>query len=91
MTDEELEQEIKDISESLDKLSDSDSLTKQQRRQSYILSLKKAALLNIKEAREKGDNIQEYRSIAQYGMLASYGDKHPLLLFLAKSKFGIGL
>jgi hypothetical protein len=91
MTDEGLKQEIKDISESLDKLSDSDSLNKQQRRQSYILSLKKAALLNIKEAREKGDNIEEYRSIAQYGMLASYGDKHPLLLFLARSKFGIGL
>ncbi len=91
MTDEELEQEIEKLSESLDKLPDSDDLTKQQRRHRHIILLKKETLLKIKEARKKGDISQEFQHIATYGLLTAYGDRHPFLMRLAKLKFGINL
>ena len=91
MTNEEIEKEVIILTESLEKLTASDSLTKKEKRQKYILSLKKATLLSIKEARENNNKSQEFQGIAQYGVLTSYGDKHPLLLLLARSKFGIGL
>jgi len=91
MTNEELEKEVQNLSESLDKLPDSDSLTKQEKRRRHILLLKKETLLRIKEAREKNNKNDEFTNIATYGVLTAYGDKHPILLRLARSKFGINL
>ena len=91
MTDEELEQALQELQESIDKLPDPDSLTKQEKRRGHILLLKKETLLRIKEAREKGNKSDEFTNIATYGVLTAYGDRHPILLRLARAKFGIGL
>jgi len=91
MTDEELEQALQELQESLDKLPDSDSLTKPERRRRYVLLLKKETLLRIKEAREKNNKHDEFTNIANYGVLTAYGDKHPILMRLARAKFGINL
>ena len=87
MTDEELEQEIQDLSEAIDKLSKSkEPLTKQEKRRKFILPLKKETLQRIKQAKEKKDLSQEIKYNMDYGVLEEYGEKHPILLHLARIK-----
>ena len=87
MTDEELEQEILDMSEAMDKLSKSDDpLTKQEKRRKYILPLKKDILQRMQQAKEKKDRNQELKCSMDYGLLEEFGEKHPLLLHLARIK-----
>ena len=88
MTDEELEQEIQNLTENIAKLSESGvSLTKEEKRQKYVLPLQKEALLNVKEAREKKNESREFKNMAMYGLLKSFEKKHPLVMQLALSKF----
>jgi len=87
MTDEELEQEIQDLSEAIDKLSKSkEPLTKQEKRRKYILPLKKDVLQRMQQAREKKDRNQELKCSMDYGLLEEFGDRHPILLHLARIK-----
>ena len=86
MTDEELEQEIQNLSENIDELSKADSLTKQEKRRQHILELKKETLERIKQAREKKNQSQEVKLSMDYALLEEYGEKHPLLLHLARIK-----
>jgi len=88
LTDDELQQELQNISESIDKLSKSDApLTKQEKRRKHFLLLKKETLLRIKQAKEKSDVNQELKINMDYGLLTSFGERHPLLLHLARIKF----
>ena len=88
MTDEELQQELQDISESLDKLSNSDKpLTEQEKRRKHILLLKKETLQKIREARVKKDLMQERDLTVTYGLLTSMGEKHPFLTGFLRTKF----
>lgn len=88
MTDEQLQQELQNVSGSLDKLSACDDpLTKQERRHQHILLLRKETLLKITQAREKGDKNREFTNLAMYGLLTSLGEKRPFLMHLVKSKF----
>ncbi len=87
MTDEELQEEIQNLSESIDKLSKSeDPLTKQEKRRQHILLLKKDTLERIKQAKEKKDQSQELKCNIDYALLEEYGEKHPILLHLARMK-----
>lgn len=87
MTDEELEQEIQDVSDAIDRLSKSDDpLTKQEKRRKHILPLKRDILLRMKQAREKKDTSQELRYSMDYGLLEEFGDRHPIWLHLARIK-----
>ena len=87
MTDEELEQEILDMSEAMDKLSKSDDpLTKQEKRRKFILPLKRDTLQRMKQAKEKKDRNQELKCNMDYALLEEFGEKHPLLLHLARIK-----
>ena len=87
MTDEELQEEIQNLSEAIDKLSKSeDPLTKQEKRRKYILPLKKDTLERIKQAKEKKDQSQELKCNIDYALLEEYGEKHPILLHLARMK-----
>jgi len=87
MTDEELEQEIQNLSEAIDKLSKSDDpLTKQEKRHKRLLLLKKDILQRMKQAREKKDQNQELKCNMDYGLIEEFGEKHPLLLHLARIK-----
>jgi len=87
MDDEELQQKIQDVSESIDKLLNSDKpLTKKEEIHKRVLLLMKETLERIKTAREKGDKEQEMSNIMNYGLLATYGEKHPFLAHLMKIK-----
>jgi len=87
MTDEELQQKLQNTSESLDKLPDSDKpLSKEERRRKHVLLLKKETLLRIKLAKEKKDLNQEIKCNMDYALLEEFGEKHPLLLHLARIK-----
>ena len=88
MTDKELQQTIQELTESIDKLSDVDKpLTKEEKRRSLILLLKKETLQKIKEAREKHDTMQENAHTVTYGLLISIGEKHPFFMHFLGSKF----
>ena len=88
MTDEELQQTIKTLAESIDKLSDPDKhLTRKEKRRRHILLLEKETLQGITEAREKHDAIDERNLTITYGLLTSLGEKHPFLMQLAWSRF----
>ena len=82
MTDQELEETIKEISESLDKLFDSEEpLTKDEKRHRRMLQARKHLLRSIKKAREKGDRNAEVRTNVEYSLLTWIGEKHPVLVF----------
>ncbi|MFC1951990.1 hypothetical protein ACFLYI_02975 [Chloroflexota bacterium] len=84
MTDEELQQTIQDISGNIDALSDPDKPPgKEEEKRKRMLLLKKEVLERMKVAREKGDTSREVADSITYGILTSFGDKHPLLLHLA--------
>ena len=91
MTDEELQKAIREVSESLNNLPESDkSLSKEDRKRRYVLLLKKDILDKIKEAREKNDKSQELQNTMAYGLLTSVGEKHPYLASLLKSNLRWG-
>ncbi len=88
MTDEELQRELQNISEAIDRLSKADEpLTSKERRHRQILLLQKETLQRIKEARAKKDFMQERDQTVTYGLLTSMGEKHPLLMSFLRSKF----
>ena len=93
MTDKDLEDTIKEITESLDKSFDSEEpLTKEEKRHRRMLQARKQLLRSIKGAREKGDRNTEVRINMEYTLLTWIGEKHPVLLMflmpLVRSRFG---
>ena len=85
MTDEELEQEIQKLNEGLEELSDPEKpLSKEERKRQHLLLLKKETLEKAKQAKEKNDQKQEIENLAMYGVLTSWGEKHPFLVHLAR-------
>ncbi len=87
MTDEQLQQTIQTLIESIDKLSDPDQpLTRKEKRRRQILLLEKETLQGITEAREKHDVIEERNHTIIYGLLTSLGEKHPFLMHLVGSR-----
>ena len=78
MTDEELQQATKEVSESLEKLPDPEKpLTKDERRHKHWLLSRKDALERIKEAKEKDNGSQELRITMDYSLLTEWGEKRP--------------
>lgn len=92
MTNEEIEEVIKELSESIDKLSNPEKpLTKKEEGHKSILLLQKETLEKLKVAKEKGDTRQEFSLTVTYGLLTSVGEKYPFLMMLIKAKSGIGI
>ena len=83
MTDEDLEKELITVCESIDNLPQAEELLpREEKQRRELLSLRKATLEKIKEAKEKkADDAVMYNSII-YGMLTSWWGKHPFLLHL---------
>ena len=81
MTDEDLERELRVVCESIDNLPQAEEpLPKEEKQCRDLLSLRKATLEKIKEAKEKkSEDAEMYNSIV-YGLLTSWWGKHPLLL-----------
>lgn len=92
MTDEELQQTIQGLTESIDGLSDPDKpLTKEDKKEKNRLLLRRDVLERIKGAREKNDKNAELSYTATYGLLTSFGEKHPFLMRMVRSKFWINM
>lgn len=86
MTDEQLQRALQEISESIDKLPQSDeALSSEERKRKVVLSMKKQVLERIKDAREKNEKGQELYEIIVYGLLTSVGEKHPYLASLIRA------
>ena len=86
MTDEDIQKAIQEVSESLDNLPKADdSLSGEERRRRAVLLLKKDILGKIKDAREKNEKDKELHNTMVYGLLTSWGEKHPYLMALVQS------
>jgi len=86
MTDEEIQQAIQDVTESINNLSKADKpLPKEEARRGRVLLLKRETLKKIKEAREKDQKGEELHHTITYGLLTSWGEKHPYLMALVRS------
>ena len=93
MTDQELEETIAEITESLEKSFDSEKPpTKEEKRHRRMLQARKQLLRSIKGAREKGDRNAEARINVEYSLVTWIGEKHPVLLLflmpLVRSRYG---
>ena len=83
MTEDELEAEIKRISEDLENLpADNKPITGEEKKEKNLLFLKKNVLLRIKDAREKEQKQAEFDSTIYYGVLNSWVGKHAFLRHL---------
>ena len=92
MTDEELEQQMQELDEGIKELSDREkTLTKEEERRKHILTLKKEVLQKIKEARAKKNVTQELNYTVTYGLLNTYGEKHPYFMHFLQSKFRMNI
>ena len=86
MTDEELQQAIQEISESIKNLPESkEPLPREEARKKQVLLSRKEILERIKVAREKNQHGEELYNTMVYGLLSSWGEKHPYLMHLAKA------
>jgi len=92
MTDEELQQTIEEISESIKNFSEAKKpLPKEEARRRQVLLIRKQILERIKEAREKNRKDDEMYNMAVYGLLSSWGEKHPYLASLVRSNMRWGM
>ena len=83
MTNEELQKVLREVSESVDSLRETDKpLSKEEARHREVLLLRREALEKIKEAKEKGLRDEETYNSVFYSLLTSWGDKHPHLMRL---------
>jgi len=81
MTDEQLQQALQEVSDGLDKLSNSKKpLTKEKRKDRGRLLRRKYILERIKEAKEKPHKAEEFYNSAIYELLVPWGEKHPFLM-----------
>ncbi len=88
MTDEELEQAVREVNEGLKSMPESDkSLSKEDMRHKQVLLLKKDTLEKIKDARENNQKTEELQYAMFYGLLTSWGEKHPYLASLVRANF----
>ena len=87
LTDEQLQQALREIHEGLDSLpKPGKPITKEQKKQGYLLVLKKQALETIKAAKEKQHTSDEMHHTMIYSMLNSWVGKHPMLIGFLKSR-----
>ena len=86
MTEEELEAEIKIVTETLEKLPvDKKPITREEKKEKGLFTMKKDVLLRIKDAREKGNKQAEFDNTVYYGVLNSWIGKHAFLRHLVIS------
>jgi hypothetical protein len=87
VTDEELQNAIEEMDRDIKVLDALEKpLSREDKKRQRLLMMKKDALEKIKEAREKGRPDQETHHSATYGILCTYGEKHPLLMHIMKMK-----
>jgi len=83
MSDEQLQQALKEVADGLDKLSKSKNLlTKEAKKDRGRLLKRKYVLDRIKEAKEKKQRGDELYNSAVYEFLVPWGERHPFLMFI---------
>ena len=83
MTDEDLEKELTAVCDSIDNLPQTEEpLPKEVKKRRELLSLQKATLEKIKEAKKEKANDAEMHNSMIYGMLTSWWGNHLFLLHL---------
>jgi len=88
MTDEQLQLAIGELNENIRKLPETeDNMSKDDRRWRQLLSMEKQALLRIKEAKEQQRGSEEIYNSMVYGLLTSWGMKHPFLMRIVLTNF----
>lgn len=86
MTNEELEKEMCEVSDDIKSMPRSDkALSKEDMRHRQVLLLKKDTLDKIKDARATNQKSEELHYAMFYGLLTSWGEKHPYLASLVKA------
>jgi len=81
MTDEDLEKELQTVCDSIDNLPQVEGpLPREEKKRRDLLSLRKATLEKIKEAKEKKAEDAELHNSIVYGLLTSWWGKHPYLM-----------
>ncbi len=90
MTNEELVELMKEVSEEMAKLPDDSEkpLTKQEKNRRLVLRLRMETLNRIKEAKEKANLSQEIKAGTDYVLLTKYGEKHPFLMNFIRAQIG---
>jgi predicted nucleic acid-binding Zn-ribbon protein len=88
MTDEEIDNLIKEISEQIEGLPEKPA-NRQERKHALLLRGRSEALNRIKEAREKHNNRKEVRAAMDYALLTEYGHRNWLWFNLMKSRMGL--
>ena len=84
MTDEQLQKELQEANDKLNALANAEKpLTKEQQKERSRFQFRKVVLTQIKEARAKNQKSAELYNTIVYDMLTSWGERHPILLFLA--------
>jgi hypothetical protein len=93
VTDEELQNTVAEIEQEIEKLSASDNkpLSPSEKKRLRLLLTKKNVLEKIQQAKQSNNIREETEHSATYGLLCSYGDKHPLLLHFMKIKLRASL
>ena len=88
MTNEDIEELIREVSEQIGKLSDDPEkpLTKEEKNRKLVLQLRGESLERVKVAKEKGNMQQEIRAGMDYALLTQYGEKHPFLVHIVGSQ-----
>ena len=87
MKDEELEKAILELSQTIESLPESKvPLSRQEQRRRELLMARKEILGRIKAAKQKSQENEALYGSMVYGLLTSYGEKHPLLMYLANLK-----
>lgn len=86
MTDQEIDQLIKEMADGVEKLSGKDQppLTGAQKNEKGLLMAKHDTLLRIKLARERREPNVEFNNIVLYGALNSWAGKNAILRHFAR-------
>ena len=81
MSNEQLQQALQEVSEDLDKFSNSEKpLTKEEEKYRKKLVMRKYVLSKIQEAKEKKRKDDELYNSTVYGLLVPWGENHPILM-----------
>jgi hypothetical protein len=85
-----MEKQMGDISGQLEQLADGPERPpgKPEKKRRGVLRARLAALERVRAAREEGDVNKETRANLDYTLLTEYGEKHPLLFNLVRSRIG---
>ena len=86
MTNEELEQKLKEANEGLAQFGPESKLTNKEWRQQIRLKQEKDLLINIQKSRKNGDASGEIKQMAQYSLMTDSHKMNPFFKYIMQLK-----